>query len=900
MWASKSIEQVLTELNVNPKTGLSDSEASTRLKSYGKNILTAKKKRSVFSIFLDQLKDWLIYILIFAIIVTSFMGEYLDAIIILVVIILNAVLGVIQELKARNAIDSLKVLIAPKALVKRGGNIIEIFSEDLVPGDILILDAGRFIAADVRLIETANLQVEESALTGESIPNSKNEQLVFPENIALGDMKNLAFMSSIVTAGRGIGVVIQTGMQTEVGKIAEILEAEDQNLKTPLEIKLSQLGKSLGKLAMIVCAVIFIIALIQGRNLPEMFLLAVSLAVASIPEGLAVIVTVVLSIGVTKMSKRNAIVRKLPAVETLGSVNIICSDKTGTLTKNKMTVTSYFDLNKLTSVKDQPEKNNRDEIGILLKAIVLCSDASIENGSSIGDPTEIALLEFAKKMGYTAANYQQDHTRISECPFNSDRKLMTVQIKNRNSFEIYSKGAVSNLLEISSYVLLQGKVLPISNAHKNNILKNTDEMSSEALRTLGIAYKLEKTEIEDLGMENDLIFLGVVGMIDPPREEVKTSIIKAKNAGVTPIMITGDHKNTAFAIAKELGITKNLEETISGVEMDLLTDSQFKTAVGKYRVFARVSPKHKVDIVKALKEQGNIVSMTGDGVNDAPSLNSADIGVAMGISGTDVAKDAADIILTDDNFATIVVAIEEGRNIYKNIKSAVMYLLTSNFGEVICLSIALILGWELPLIATQLLWINLLTDSLPAIALGLEPGDPEVMLQKPRDPNKSFFADGAWKHAIFGGIEIALITLAAFWYGYYVNNSAPYSDDSSTETLNFARTMAFMTIIFSQLLYSLAFRNETKSIFKIGFFANLYILGAIFLGFLLQVLLLKIPILMNAFRLHPLSWDHWMIVIGLGSLPLILNEIYKLIYNWRSTANKDKKIPPKFYDGGIK
>ena len=888
MWASKSIEQVLTELKVNPKTGLSDTEASTRLKSYGKNVLIAKKKRSVFSIFLDQLKDWLIYILIFAIVVTSFMGEYLDAIIILVVIILNAVLGVIQELKARNAIDSLKVLIAPKALVKRGGNITEIFSEDLVPGDILILDAGRFIAADVRLIETANLQVEESALTGESIPNSKNEQLVFSEDIALGDMKNLAFMSSIVTAGRGIGVVIQTGMQTEVGKIAEILEEEDQNLKTPLELKLSELGKSLGKLAMIVCAVIFIIALIQGRNLPEMFLLAVSLAVASIPEGLAVIVTVVLSIGVTKMSKRNAIVRKLPAVETLGSVNIICSDKTGTLTKNKMTVTSYFDLNKLISVKDQPEKNDIDKIGVLLKAIVLCSDATIENGSSIGDPTEIALLEFAKKMGYSASNYQQDHIRISECPFNSDRKLMTVQIENKNSFEIYSKGAVSNLLEISSYVLLQGEAVPISNAHKNNILKNTDEMSSEALRTLGIAYKLEKIEVENLGMEKDLIFLGVVGMIDPPREEVKTSIIKAKNAGVTPIMITGDHKNTAFAIAKQLGITKNLEETISGIEMDALTDSQFRSAVGKYRVFARVSPKHKVDIVKALKEQGNIISMTGDGVNDAPSLNSADIGVAMGISGTDVAKDAADIILTDDNFATIVVAIEEGRNIYKNIKSAVMYLLTSNFGEVICLSIALILGWELPLIATQLLWINLLTDSLPAIALGLEPGDPEVMLQKPRDPNKSFFADGAWKHAIFGGIEIALITLVAFWYGYYLNNSSPYDDDGSVDTLNFARTMAFMTIIFSQLLYSLAFRNETKSIFKIGFFANLYILGAISLGFLLQVLLLKIPILMDAFKLHPLNWDHWMIIILLGSLPLILNEIYKLIHNWRITANMNK------------
>ena len=875
MWFSKTVEEVLNELNVDPAIGLKEEEAKVRLEKYGHNKLKGEKKKSILQMFAVQLKDWLIYVLFAAVIITLFLGEYIDSIIIVLVIILNAVLGVIQEVKAGNAIEALQKMSSPKTLVRRDGEIKEIDSELVVPGDILILDAGRFISADIRLIETANLQVEESALTGESVPSEKDALLILEEKTPLGDRENLAFMSSIVTYGRGVGVVIGTGVNTEVGKIANIIEGEEQS-KTPLEIRLNNLGKTLGKIAIGICIFIFIVSLIQGRNLAEMFLVSVSLAVAAIPEGLAAIVAVVLSIGVTSMSKRNAIIRRLPAVETLGSVNIICSDKTGTLTQNKMTVTKYFSVKGKVSVERAKDNASTEDGKMLAKTMVLCSDATWENGQGTGDPTEISLLLLADDLGIDRKALNAGNKRVAEYAFDSDRKLMSTLNEENGKFTVNTKGAIDNILKISTHVLLDGNVIPITDEHKKQFNLETESFSGEALRTLGAAYKPVDSVIDTPEMEKDLILIGLVGMIDPPRTEVKPSILLAKNAGITSIMITGDHKNTAFAIASDLGIAENIDQAITGQEMDEFTDEEFTGKISGFRVFARVSPEHKVRIVRALKSQGHIVSMTGDGVNDAPSLNAADIGVAMGITGTDVAKSASDMILTDDNYATIVSAIEQGRNIYNNIKKSVVFLLTSNLGEVIAMFVTILIGWEAPLLATQLLWINLLTDSLPAIALGMDPGDPDVMKEKPRNPKESFFAGGAGLQIIVGGILIGGITILAFWYGYFQHGYSPFDASVPEEVVEYARTMAFMAIISCQLFYSLAVRNSNKSIFQVGIFSNKYLVGAIVLGFVLQLVVIGIPAMQNAFKLQMLDARGWVIVILAGMVPLIFNELYKL------------------------
>ena len=875
MWFSKTVEEVLNELNVDPAIGLKEEEAKVRLEKYGHNKLKGEKKKSILQMFAVQLKDWLIYVLFAAVIITLFLGEYIDSIIIVLVIILNAVLGVIQEVKAGNAIEALQKMSSPKTLVRRDGEIKEIDSELVVPGDILILDAGRFISADIRLIETANLQVEESALTGESVPSEKDALLILEEKTPLGDRENLAFMSSIVTYGRGVGVVIGTGVNTEVGKIANIIEGEEQS-KTPLEIRLNNLGKTLGKIAIGICIFIFIVSLIQGRNLAEMFLVSVSLAVAAIPEGLAAIVAVVLSIGVTSMSKRNAIIRRLPAVETLGSVNIICSDKTGTLTQNKMTVTKYFSVKGKVTVERAKDNASTEDGKMLAKTMVLCSDATWENGQGTGDPTEISLLLLADDLGIDRKALNAGNKRVAEYAFDSDRKLMSTLNEENGKFTVNTKGAIDNILKISTHVLLDGNVIPITDEHKKQFNLETESFSGEALRTLGAAYKPVDSVIDTPEMEKDLILIGLVGMIDPPRTEVKPSILLAKNAGITSIMITGDHKNTAFAIASDLGIAENIDQAITGQEMDEFTDEEFTGKISGFRVFARVSPEHKVRIVRALKSQGHIVSMTGDGVNDAPSLNAADIGVAMGITGTDVAKSASDMILTDDNYATIVSAIEQGRNIYNNIKKSVVFLLTSNLGEVIAMFVTILIGWEAPLLATQLLWINLLTDSLPAIALGMDPGDPDVMKEKPRNPKESFFAGGAGLQIIVGGILIGGITILAFWYGYFQHGYSPFDASVPEEVVEYARTMAFMAIISCQLFYSLAVRNSNKSIFQVGIFSNKYLVGAIVLGFGLQLVVIGIPAMQNAFKLQMLDARGWVIVILAGMVPLIFNELYKL------------------------
>jgi HAD ATPase, P-type, family IC len=886
MWFTKSQEAVLKELNVNSKTGLSTEEAKNRLEKYGLNKLKGKPKKSLLQLFLAQLKDVLIYVLIGAAVINIIAHGtegIPDALIILTVVLINALVGVIQESKAEKALEALQQMTAPKSLVRRNGEVIEINSEELVPGDILIIDAGRYIPADVRLIESANLQIQESSLTGESVPSEKNADFITSdEKISVGDKENMAFMSTIAIYGRGEGVVVATAMDTEIGKIAKILD-EDENMLTPLQIKLEELGKTLGYGALAICGIIFVVGMLQGRQVVEMFMTSISLAVAAIPEGLVAIVAIVLSLGVKSMSRKNAIVRKLPAVETLGAVNIICSDKTGTLTQNKMTVVKTYTLNNLKDISDERnQKANVDETE-LIRSFVLCSDASIDGGQDIGDPTEVALVVLGDKFNLEKNTLNAEYKRVGENPFDSDRKLMSTLNEEGNKFRVHTKGAIDNILMRSNRILVNGEILPITDEAKAKILKVAENMSDDALRVLGVAFKDVDTEIVPEEMEKDLVVVGIVGMIDPPRIEVKGSIEEAKRAGITPIMITGDHKNTAVAIAKELGIATDISQSLTGSEIDSIPDEKFAKEINNYRVFARVSPEHKVKIVRAFKKQGNIVSMTGDGVNDAPSLKSADIGVAMGITGTDVSKGASDMILTDDNFTTIVHAIEEGRNIYNNIKKTIMFLLSCNLGEVLCVFFATVFGWAMPLVPTQLLWVNLITDTLPAISLGMDPGDKDVMNRKPRDPKESFFAEGAGMRAIVGGVLIGILTLVAFYLGiiHFGDVSIKEAKDG-TEIVTYGRTMAFIVLTFSQLFYSLSMRNSKKTIFEVGFFGNMFLIVSIIISIILQVLLISIPPIAEMFKVTALDPSHWGIVIGLSLIPFAINEIIKVVTRGKS------------------
>lgn len=890
MWFSKSIEETLDQLQSDAGQGLSGNEAEVRLQQNGPNKLAAQKKKTVLALFFAQLKDTLIYVLFGAVVITIAMGEYIDGGIILLVIILNAVLGVIQEVKAGNAIEALRNLSAPKALVKRDGTVSEIASERIVRGDILVLEAGRFVAADVRLLETANLQIEESALTGESVPSAKDAEADLKDaDLPLGDQTNMAFMSTVVTYGRGLGVVVETGMNTEVGKIANFINEEKEE-KTPLEKKLDELGRSLGKIAIGTCIVMFVLAWLRGMDLANNFLTAVSLAVASIPEGLAAIVAVVLSIGVTRMAKRKAIIKKLPAVETLGSVTVVCSDKTGTLTQNKMTVVSYFDLTENEIELKEENHEPSDGAQFLAKAMILCSDATFENGKGTGDPTEIALLLFGDKMGIDRSKLANETARKDELPFDSDRKLMSTILEENGKLMAFTKGAIDNLIARCTKVQHKGEPIDLTDEHKNAFKTATEKMSARALRTLAVACKPVETGIDHSAIETELTLIGMVGMIDPPRPEARKSISSARQAGVTTVMITGDHKDTAFAIARDLGIAEKKEQAVTGSELKKRREEDKSHPMTNYRVFARVSPEHKVKIVRAFKSEGHIVAMTGDGVNDAPSLNTADIGIAMGVTGTDVARNAAHMILADDNFATIIAAIEQGRNIYNNIKKSVIFLLASNVGEVITMVLSIMIGLPAPLMATQLLWINLLTDTLPAIALGMDPGDPDVMKQPPRSPDESFFAHGAKQRIIVGGIAIGLLTIMAFWFGYYEHGFSPYDKNIPSNIHEYARSMAFMTIICSQLFYAFSFRHSLKSVFSIGVFSNKYLTGAVALGLALQLLVMEIPFMQRAFRLQVLDLQGWIYAIGLGLVPFVLSEIIK-IFKRAQIRQRDQRSP---------
>ena len=874
MFEQKNTKECEKMLKTDLENGLTSKEAEIRLKNNGKNSLDEGKKKSVIKLFMEQLNDPMIYILFAAIVISVILKEISDAIIIVAVILLNGVIGTIQEAKAEKALEALKKMSSPTCVAKRDGKLVEIKAEDLVVGDVVEIEAGRTIAADLRLIETNSVKIEEASLTGESVPSLKDANVVFDKEVPLGDRINMAYMSTNVVNGRGTGVVVSTGMNTQVGKIADLIKNEKDEM-TPLQKRLADLGKLLGLLTVALCVALFVIALIQKRDTYAMLLSAISLAVAAIPEGLPAVVTIVLALGVQRMVKVNTIVRKLPSVETLGAVSVVCSDKTGTLTQNKMTVKKVYYSNTLADVE---EANN---CGLLIEGMVLCNDAVIEDGQAIGDPTEIALIDLGKKFGIEKDELNNTHARIGELPFDSERKMMSTKHRYADVERMFTKGALDNMLKACKKISVDGKVREITKEDLCKIEEVSHEMSALALRVLCLAYK-DDGEMN----ENDLIFVGLVGMIDPPRPEAKKAVETFKEAGITTIMITGDHKDTAFAIAKDLGIAENVNQCISGEQLDKMDQDELNAKVDELRVFARVTPSHKVMIVKAFKANGKIVSMTGDGVNDAPSLKAADIGIAMGITGTDVAKGAADMVLSDDNFASIEKAIEEGRTIYSNIKKSVLFLLSSNFAEVITMFIAILIGMPVPLIAIHILWINLLTDSVPALALGSDPKDSDVMKDKPRNPKDSLFAHGGMKCTLFYGVLIGVLTLFAFvsvpvaelvGLGGQINYNSVLGMLENENILNKAQTFAFTTLAVCELFHAIGMRNVKKSFIRKDFFNNKLMILAVVLGVVLQVAVTEIPLFNEFFKTTRLEFAEWCYILGISLLVLIAHELVVLV-----------------------
>ena len=879
MWHTLRIGEIVRDFKTSINYGLNDEEVAKRKEKYGKNILKDKPKENLIIRILKQFNDFMIIILIIASIISAgvsyIQGEqdYFDSLIIIAIVILNAIMGLVQEAKAEKSIEALKQMTPQLAKVIRNKKTMQINAQELVPGDIIILEAGNNVPADCRLINTYNLKIEESSLTGENEPVLKDENAILKAEAPIGDMTNMAFMATVVVNGHGTAIVVDTGMNTKVGKIANMI-IQDESPETPIQKKLGEVGKVLGIACLAICVIVFIIGLLKRIEPIEMFMTSVGLAVAAIPEGLPAIVTIMLSIGVTKMARKNIIIRKLPAVETLGSSKVICSDKTGTLTQNKMKVVEIKSYNKDFAI----------ELG------TMCNDCQIiyknKEQEILGDPTEIAIVKAGLDIGKNKSELYTKMERVGEIPFDSTRKMMTTIHKAENKYRIITKGAPDVLINKCTKIYKNGKIVSLSESEKQQIQKENINMANNALRVIAVSYLDIETlpnKIEQSTIENNLIFVGLIGMIDPPRPGVKEAVKTCRQAGIKTVMITGDHIATAMAIAKELQILKTGDKAITGAELDKIPQTQLEKNIENYSVFARVTPEHKVRIVKAWQKTGAVVAMTGDGVNDSPALKNADIGIAMGKNGTDVAKNASEMILTDDNFVTIVEAVKQGRNIYDNIRKAIHFLIATNIGEIITIFMGLLLGLKSPLLAIQLLWINLVTDSLPAIALGLEPAEKGIMKRKPIDSKKGLFADGLWSKIILEGIMIGMLTLFAFSLG------------NNLYGLEVGRTMAFITLGLLELVHCFNIKSE-ESILKTNIFNNKYLIGSFALGVFVQIIVVIIPALANIFSLVQLNSTQWMYTILISLLPIPIMELQKkinevkfgkIIYNNNTTINHE-------------
>ena len=889
-WYQQSPEEVAQSLDTSLTSGLSSGSAQSKLETFGPNELKEQEGKSFLQKLIAQFSDFLILILIAAALISVFVGEAKDAIVIMSIVIVNALLGLYQEGKAEKALEALKKMASPTAKVLRDGNPQEISSSQLVPGDLVILETGDIIPADLRLVESSNLKVEEASLTGESVPVEKRAQETYSEEVSLGDRHNMAYMSTIITYGRGKGVVVETAEGTEIGKIAAMIQTFEEE-PTPLQKKLNQLGKVLGMTTIAVCVAVFGIGLLQGREVLEMFMISISLAVAAIPEGLPAIVTIVLAIGMNKMVERNAIVKKLLAVETLGATSVICTDKTGTLTQNEMTVVKVLADNKLIEVEGTGYEpvgdfklegstittNESSGLKLLLTIAALANDAKLDNSSGmyriIGDPTEGALVTLAGKAGIDSAELNHMYKRIEEIPFDSERKMMTTfhDMPNDEGVSSFTKGAPDIIIGRCNRIILDGRVREFTPELKSEVLRVNSDLSRAALRVLAFAFKEYASLPADPSPdknESEMIFVGLTGMIDPPRPEARDAIALCKKAGVNAIMITGDYKETAFAIAKDLGMADTEDQAMMGEKLDGMSDEELQEVVKNTKVFARVSPEHKVRIVSALRANGDIAAMTGDGVNDALAIKKADIGVSMGITGTDVAKNTAEMILTDDNFASIVAAVEEGRIIFSNIKKFVYFLLSCNIGEILLVFTSILMNLPVPLLPIQLLWLNLVTDSFPALALGVEKGEPDIMNQPPRNPDEAILDKRMLVGVTFQAIAVAAASLSAYLLALRMYG---------LENIEEARTITFATLIVAELLRAYSSRSQKFTLAKIGVFSNKSMVYATLGAFLLLLAVIYIPFMNGIFYTFPLTFVDWEIVLSFAFIPLVVGELTKVV-----------------------